>query len=165
MFSPTEILNQYLADLNAIDAAARAGSDVNFVVDNSRSAIGAPAIRAQMARNLQVARDHLNTLSNNSFLSLLVGAHFPMSQPAISNPPSTEPPEWRMFRFNNLPHRKVGDDENMDQKFETCPICLEKPKEGEKVVQLLCLHDIHSACAWQWLKEHNTCPVCRFETL
>lgn len=43
-----------------------------------------------------------------------------------------------------------------------CSICLTAiPKESD-VCGLPCLHTFHRGCLSTWLKEHNTCPTCRF---
>ena len=47
-------------------------------------------------------------------------------------------------------------------KGETdCYICLEKCKEGPESVQLPCNHAFDRACITNWLKENDSCPVCR----
>jgi hypothetical protein len=51
----------------------------------------------------------------------------------------------------------------------TCTICLcgleEAPSEGDGSVPTLarmpCGHDFHEPCLLHWVREHNTCPVCR----
>ncbi len=42
-----------------------------------------------------------------------------------------------------------------------CPICIEKFKLNEKRTILPCFHDFHSDCINKWLKENNTCPICK----
>jgi hypothetical protein len=52
----------------------------------------------------------------------------------------------------------------------TCTICLcglhEAPSEGDGPVPTLlrmpCGHDFHEPCLLHWVREHNTCPVCRY---
>ncbi|KAG5176540.1 hypothetical protein JKP88DRAFT_335415 [Tribonema minus] len=44
---------------------------------------------------------------------------------------------------------------------DTCPICLEVVKAGEKMAMLPCLHAMHMACAQPWLVAHATCPLCK----
>ena len=55
---------------------------------------------------------------------------------------------------------------------EGCPICLGSfsnrgpggdGKDEEEVLQLPCGHCFHGGCIRPWLREHNTCPVCRDE--
>lgn len=47
----------------------------------------------------------------------------------------------------------------------SCPICLEPfdQEEEDVVLQMPCArqHMFHRACLLQWLRDHNSCPVCR----
>ncbi|KAG9160919.1 hypothetical protein Leryth_008735 [Lithospermum erythrorhizon] len=44
---------------------------------------------------------------------------------------------------------------------EPCCICQEKYKDGEDLGTLQCGHDFHSECIKQWLKQKNSCPICK----
>lgn len=44
----------------------------------------------------------------------------------------------------------------------TCSVCLEQVVDGEIVRTLPCVHQFHSACIDQWLRQQATCPVCKF---
>eukprot|EP00920_Eleutheroschizon_duboscqi_P040315 GHVT01096640.1.p1 GENE.GHVT01096640.1~~GHVT01096640.1.p1 ORF type:complete len:483 (-),score=70.29 GHVT01096640.1:1559-3007(-) len=49
-----------------------------------------------------------------------------------------------------------------------CAICRDGYREGDEVHRLTndesaCSHVFHCECIVPWLKEHNSCPVCRFE--
>ena len=45
---------------------------------------------------------------------------------------------------------------------EKCSICLEKFKLNEECIILkLCNHGFHKDCVGGWLKQHNSCPLCR----
>ena len=54
---------------------------------------------------------------------------------------------------------------NNKGKFElpNCCICISDINKGEETVLLPCGHMFHWKCCYSWLKENNTCPVCRFE--
>lgn len=45
----------------------------------------------------------------------------------------------------------------------TCTVCYEELQVGDTALELPCDHCFHKGCVSHWLKEHNTCPVCRFE--
>ena len=42
-----------------------------------------------------------------------------------------------------------------------CTICMDDVPVGQFVMSLPCGHWFHEACGTAWLKEHNTCPICR----
>lgn len=50
-----------------------------------------------------------------------------------------------------------------EQKMDKpCSICLNEFKNGEEVYFLPCIHCYHKLCLRQWVKEHKTCPTCKF---
>jgi E3 ubiquitin-protein ligase SDIR1 len=51
----------------------------------------------------------------------------------------------------------------VDLEELTCSVCLEQVVDGEMVRTLPCLHQFHSACIDQWLRQQGTCPVCKFK--
>ena len=57
----------------------------------------------------------------------------------------------------NAPHICVR------EQVRECSICQEVFDRGEIVMKLHCRHLYHAACVQSWLKEHNTCPLCRIE--
>ncbi|XP_013878444.1 E3 ubiquitin-protein ligase CIP8 isoform X2 [Austrofundulus limnaeus] len=42
-----------------------------------------------------------------------------------------------------------------------CQICFCDYADGEKLRMLPCFHDYHMGCIDRWLKDNNTCPICR----
>ncbi|XP_069028860.1 uncharacterized protein [Embiotoca jacksoni] len=42
-----------------------------------------------------------------------------------------------------------------------CQICFCDYTDGEKLRMLPCFHDYHVQCIDRWLKDNNTCPICR----
>ena len=45
----------------------------------------------------------------------------------------------------------------------SCHVCITDFDMKEKGMFLPCGHIFHPKCIEPWLKEHNTCPVCRKE--
>lgn len=48
---------------------------------------------------------------------------------------------------------------------EKCPICMKAFKLHGNATELPCKHFFHDLCILQWLNEHNSCPLCRYELL
>lgn len=44
---------------------------------------------------------------------------------------------------------------------ETCSVCLDTFQENDKYIKLPCKHTFHKRCVRRWLRQHNTCPLCR----
>lgn len=61
--------------------------------------------------------------------------------------------------LDNLPEVEVPHDPSNDP----CVVCQENFEEGEIATKLPCGHFFHGECIVPWLKEHNTCPLCRYE--
>ena len=47
---------------------------------------------------------------------------------------------------------------------EDCCICLETLKHNGHIGMLKCGHKFHARCIKTWIDDHNTCPLCRYET-
>jgi hypothetical protein len=58
--------------------------------------------------------------------------------------------------------RRPVDASMLDGESKTeCTICIDDMNVGDLAAFLPCKHWFHEACVVLWLKEHNTCPVCR----
>jgi len=45
---------------------------------------------------------------------------------------------------------------------DSCPVCLLEFDEGDKISRSRnCMHTFHGHCIYEWLKNHDTCPLCR----
>jgi glutaredoxin len=51
---------------------------------------------------------------------------------------------------------------NVDDTPE-CTVCKDEFKLDEEVTEMPCKHRFHNDCLVPWLKQHNSCPVCRHE--
>lgn len=78
-----------------------------------------------------------------------------------ANPQSNAAPPASIQGLANLPRRKLDEDLRNEDGITECSICIDGMKGGEVIMSLPCKHSFHEECAVLWLKEHNTCPVCR----
>lgn len=79
-----------------------------------------------------------------------------------ANPQSNAAPPASEGAIANLEKRAM--DETMIAKEggkAECTVCIDEINVGDEVVFLPCKHWFHEACVTMWLKEHNTCPICR----
>ncbi|KAF4132568.1 Ring finger domain [Phytophthora infestans] len=60
-----------------------------------------------------------------------------------------------------LPKVKITQGE-VDGSAE-CPVCKDFFAVDDEVHRLPCEHSFHPDCILPWLKQHNSCPLCRFE--
>lgn len=65
--------------------------------------------------------------------------------------------------------KKISDfkeDEQQELLKDCCPICQENYKKDDLITKLdKCDHRYHSECLFTWLKEEDTCPMCRSTNL
>ena len=72
--------------------------------------------------------------------------------------------------YNNLPVFKIDEkfmenskkQENKNEQFEKCVICMEKYEINDEVKTLPCIHIFHKDCIDHWFKAGNdSCPICK----
>jgi len=61
--------------------------------------------------------------------------------------------------IKRLKSRKCTDNENST----SCPICIEKFKTGDDLLEMECGHSFHRNCLMSWLEYEKNCPNCRSE--
>ena len=93
-----------------------------------------------------------STVSIDDEIMQIEMQHSFQDQEEISNPIS----ETVMKTF---PIMKI-DDSKLD-RVEACHICLEKYNLDNYIVIMPCNHFYHEQCLKEWLKKHNTCPICK----
>ncbi|KAH8201256.1 hypothetical protein TruAng_004573 [Truncatella angustata] len=77
------------------------------------------------------------------------------------NPQSNAPPPASEETIAKLPRKKLDDQMLGGESKGECTICIDDMQLGDEALVLPCKHWFHEECAVLWLKEHNTCPICR----
>ncbi|KAH8172708.1 ring finger domain-containing protein [Sarocladium implicatum] len=77
------------------------------------------------------------------------------------NPQSNAAPPASDEALQKLDRRPFTKDMLGEDGKAECAICLDDFEEGQTAAFLPCKHWFHEPCVVLWLKEHNTCPVCR----
>ena len=109
--------------------------------------------------------DHLHHQSNNNFGIIDAFGIIPISPLNIENnthPATSETvlKNLKKFKMNKNYYKKNSKGET---EKPNCCICISEIKNSQKTVLLPCEHMFHWNCCHTWLKQKNTCPVCRLE--
>ena len=74
------------------------------------------------------------------------------------NPPAAQK------AIEGLKKYKINEEKIKEFGFEnSCAVCKDEFNIGEECLSMPCNHYFHGDCLIPWLKERNSCPVCRFE--
>ena len=65
--------------------------------------------------------------------------------------------------LDNIEISKIKDVGKLDNDKKKCTICLEDYVNGDDSIALPCIHIFHANCIKTWLKNQNTCPICKYE--
>ena len=64
----------------------------------------------------------------------------------------------------SLKKYKINEEKIKEFGFEnSCAVCKDEFNIGEECLSMPCNHYFHGNCLIPWLKERNSCPVCRYE--
>lgn len=80
-----------------------------------------------------------------------------MEQNPSSNAPGPAPEE----ALASLPKKAVDLKMLGAEGKAECSVCMDEVALDDEVIELPCKHWFHEDCAKAWLREHNTCPICR----
>ncbi|XP_062857022.1 E3 ubiquitin-protein ligase RNF128 [Trichomycterus rosablanca] len=56
-------------------------------------------------------------------------------------------------------------DPEVESDEMSCAVCIDMFKRCDVVTTLPCSHIFHKTCIEQWLLEHHTCPMCKYDIL
>ncbi|KAK0742235.1 hypothetical protein B0T21DRAFT_283611 [Apiosordaria backusii] len=78
-----------------------------------------------------------------------------------TSPQTNAAPPASESAIESLEKKKVDAELLGPEGKAECTICIDEFKLGDEVTVLPCSHWYHGECVVLWLKEHNTCPICR----
>ncbi|KXX82136.1 E3 ubiquitin-protein ligase RING1-like [Madurella mycetomatis] len=78
-----------------------------------------------------------------------------------ASPQTNAAPPASQDAIDNLEKKRVDDQMLGPEGKAECTICIDQISRGDEVAVLPCKHWYHHECVVLWLKEHNTCPICR----
>ncbi|KAK4148989.1 hypothetical protein C8A00DRAFT_38419 [Chaetomidium leptoderma] len=78
-----------------------------------------------------------------------------------ASPQTNAAPPASQMAIDTLEKKKVDDEMLGPEGKAGCTICIDDINKGDEVSVLPCKHWYHGECVILWLKEHNTCPICR----
>jgi hypothetical protein len=102
-----------------------------------------------MGGSMQSAVEHL--------LRIVVERSLEEQQRAPTVPPANETVR------DSLPRVIVTKEDLMDTTNSKCSVCLDEFKAGLRVTRVFCGHLFCTSCIREWLRNANSCPICRFE--
>ena len=65
--------------------------------------------------------------------------------------------------INNYPISKIKDINKLSEDKKSCTICLENFKNNDDTIILPCIHIFHEEFIKNWMKENDTCPICKYQ--
>ena len=89
---------------------------------------------------------------------------FEAIQRSLAEAPRQQAPPAAVEVVKNLPRKtwKANAGRGPHEPDE-CPICLAPHEEGDEMSVLPCKHELHTECLMPWLKQTNSCPLCRHQ--
>eukprot|EP01024_Parvocaulis_polyphysoides_P037466 TRINITY_DN3338_c0_g2_i1.p2 TRINITY_DN3338_c0_g2~~TRINITY_DN3338_c0_g2_i1.p2 ORF type:complete len:160 (-),score=12.02 TRINITY_DN3338_c0_g2_i1:356-835(-) len=59
--------------------------------------------------------------------------------------------------------KRIGSRGNKEGGKQECGVCMEEVAGGQTITELPCKHSYCTKCIQQWLKDNDTCPICRWK--
>ena len=105
-----------------------------------------------ISTNQEYFQNNTNLIENEEDEDDSNNYHKPLKEESLA--------KLKRFKLNDKYCQK-GKDGKLE--LPCCCICLSEIKKGKETILLPCAHMFHSKCCLNWLKDNNTCPMCRRE--
>ncbi|KAF4420908.1 putative RING finger protein [Colletotrichum fructicola] len=121
-----------------------------------RAAGGAPTLLHEILNMLNPANaSHGDAVYTQEALDRIISTLMEQNPQSNAAPPATED------ALSKLERKKVDEKMLGPEGKAECTICIDDFSLGDDATVLPCKHWFHDQCVVMWLKEHNTCPICR----
>ncbi|KAL2878944.1 hypothetical protein SGCOL_005642 [Colletotrichum sp. CLE4] len=121
-----------------------------------RSPGGAPTLLHEILNMLNPANaSHGDAVYTQEALDRIISQLMEQNPASNAAPPATED------ALSKLQRKKVDKEMLGSEGKAECTICIDDFNVGDDATVLPCKHWFHDQCVVMWLKEHNTCPICR----
>ena len=113
---------------------------------------------ARRVRLLNLIQDFMMIRNNNNNFDNILNQIFINDTNKYGNPPASKD------AVNKLKKIKINEEKMKEFGVEnSCAVCKDEFNIGEECILMPCAHHFHEDCLLPWLKERNSCPVCRYE--
>ncbi|KAF9874802.1 putative ankyrin repeat protein [Colletotrichum karsti] len=121
-----------------------------------RPAGGAPTLLHEILNMLNPANaSHGDAVYTQEALDRIISTLMEQNPQSNAAPPATDD------ALSKLERKKVDEKMLGPEGKAECTICIDDFNLGDDATVLPCKHWFHDQCVVMWLKEHNTCPICR----
>ncbi len=112
----------------------------------------------QYLRNYLIERNIRNLRNYNNYMNNIINQLMINDTNNYGNPPAAKK------EIEKLKKCIINDKQLKEFGIEnSCAICKDEFKIGEKCLLMPCKHHFHENCLMPWLTKRNSCPVCRYE--
>ena len=134
----------------------------DFILSPTRIALGKEAITYEVDKNVFI---HTKDKTEALYLRIIYGILAVLLVP-ISLLASTI--KFLDSKNLNVHHACMDQEKESERREELlkkgakkCAVCLDVIEDISKARFLTCMDSFHPECVDPWLKEHDTCPICR----
>ncbi|KAJ1442426.1 Zinc finger, RING-type [Sesbania bispinosa] len=127
----------------------------------------APPAGPRSYRTLGRQHQNLPPIIQVDDVALLVDHHTDMSYEASRQIGNVSTSLTEEMVMNQMKTKTVNLEEagSEEQEADSCVICQDEYKNGEKIGILRCGHEYHADCLRQWILVKNVCPLCKSQSL
>ena len=137
------------------DNNSNTGNNLNYINNNNRHTNN---LRRRANHLIYFLTNYLYEQSMDDNLDNIITHLMLHDTNKYGNPPAAKK------AVESLKKYKINEEKIKEFGFENaCAVCKDEFNIGEECLSMPCNHYFHGNCLMPWLKERNSCPVCRYE--